>query len=137
MEIRKTLKRNKAVGPDEIPNEIFLEASKETLTTLTQILNIIHMEKHVPEAWRNGIISHLFNGKEKKGKCSNERSITISSNIDTFYKRIIENKARKQVNISEVQAGGREGRATTDHLIIQKERIIAQKRKKKTTFSIS
>ena len=66
MKTRKDLKRNKAVGPGEIPYEIFLEASNETLTTHTQILNRRHIEKHVPEAWRNGIISRLFKGKGKK-----------------------------------------------------------------------
>ena len=43
--IIKKLKRNKAMGPDEIPNEIFIEASQTTREILTHILNTIHMGK--------------------------------------------------------------------------------------------
>ena len=58
--------------------------------------------------------------KGKKGKCSNERGITVSRNIGKVYERIIDNRTRPQIKISEAQAGGREGRSTTDHLTILK-----------------
>ena len=40
-------------------------------------------------------------GKGKKGKCSNERGITVSSNIGKVYERIIDNRTRPQIKISE------------------------------------
>ena len=132
--IIKKLKRNKAMGPDEIPNEIFIEANQTTREILTQILNTIHLGKNIPDTWRKGVITRLYKGKGKKGKCSNERGITVSSNIGKIYERIIDNRARPQVKISEAQAGGREGRATTDHLIILKESITDQKKEEKTNI---
>ena len=78
----KQLKRNKALGPDEVPNELFIEANNYTIQLLTDLLNIVHMRKNIPDEWRKGIITRLYKGKGKKGKCSNERGITVSSNIE-------------------------------------------------------
>ena len=77
----KQLKHNKALGPDEVPNELFIEASNCTIQLLTYLLSIVHMRKNIPDEWRKGIITRLCSGKGKKGKCSNERGITVSSNI--------------------------------------------------------
>ena len=41
----KQLKRNKALGPDEVPNELFIEANNYTIQLLTDLLNIVHMRK--------------------------------------------------------------------------------------------
>ena len=60
---------------------------------------------------------------------SNERGITISSNIGTIDEIIIYNRARPQITISEAQTGGRKGRATTDNLLILKDTISNEKRR--------
>ena len=49
--IRK-LQRNKSLGPDMIPNEMFLEADQESRTKLLQILNNIHKAEKIPDSWR-------------------------------------------------------------------------------------
>ena len=76
----KQLKRNKALGPDEVPNELFIEANNYTLQLLIDLLNIVHMRKNIPDEWRKGIITRLYKGKRKKGKCSNETAMGNSSN---------------------------------------------------------
>ena len=79
-----------------------------------------------------GTITRLYKGKGRKGMCSNEWGIiTVASNVGKVYERIIYNRALKHINITDAQAGGKEGRSTTDHLLILKEIINTQKRKKK------
>ena len=78
-----------------------------------------------------GTITRLYKGKGRKGMCSNERGITVASNVGKVYERIINNRALKHINITDAQAGGKEGRSTTDHLLILKEIINTKKRKKK------
>ena len=56
----KQLKHNKALGPDEVPNELFLEASNCPIQLLTDLLNIVHMRKNIPDEWRKGIITRLY-----------------------------------------------------------------------------
>ena len=42
--VRK-LKRKKSLGPDNIPNEVFIESSKETAATLTKMINNVHQSE--------------------------------------------------------------------------------------------
>ena len=71
----------------------------------------------------------IYKGKGRKGKCSNDRGITVSSNAGKVYERIINDRSMKKANISDAQAGGKKGRATTDHLLILKETIKHNRKK--------
>ena len=123
----KSLKRGKSTGPDNIPNKIFIEANEEVIQHYTNIMNSISKEQTIPEQWQEGEIKRLYKGKGKKGKCSNERGITLASNFGKLYERIINNRVLAEINITDAQAGGQKGRATTDHLLVLKELIkIAQ-----------
>ena len=68
-----------------------------------------------------------------KGKCSNERGITLSSNFRKLYERMINERAKKDISITYAQAGGKKGSATVDHLLILRElENIANKQNKRT-----
>ena len=106
----KRLKINKSLGPDKIPNEIFIEANKETKKIYQQ-------------------------GKGQIGKCSNERGITLASNVGKIFERIINGWVKKEVYITEAQGGGIPGNATVDHLVALKEAANQiQKRGKQHTI---
>ena len=104
--IRK-LKRGKASGPDGMPNEIFTEAQPQTLRIYQIILNRIAMSKNIPRQWKQGQISRLYKGKGRRGKFSNERGITLSSNIGKVFERVLNARITQEINITENQAGGR------------------------------
>ena len=70
-----------------------------------------------PESWKKGTIITIYKGKGQKGKCSNERGITLSSNMGKLYERIINNRAKKKVQISDMQGGGKKGANTVDHIL--------------------
>jgi hypothetical protein len=55
----KTILAGKALGPDEIPNELFLEADKDFLEKTRQILNRIIKEKKITDQWQIGEIIRL------------------------------------------------------------------------------
>ena len=50
------------------------------------------------------------------------------------FERIINNRALKQIEMSQAQAGGRKGRATVDHLLILKELITKAKEEKRAIY---
>ena len=50
----KKLKRGKAMGPEEIPNEIFIEADTETIEKYREVLNNIAKTKEIPSQWQTG-----------------------------------------------------------------------------------
>ena len=105
----KKLKQKKAIGPDEIPNEAFIEADADTRQIYLSSLNHINSKMEIPSAWQEGEIVRLYKGKGIKGKCSNERGITLSSNFGKLFERIINERVLKRVNMSEAQAGGEKG----------------------------
>ena len=63
--------------------------------------------------------------------CSNERGITLASNAGKLFERIIDDRVKSMVEMTDAQAGGRAGSATTDHLLILNQAIkTAQNRNK-------
>ena len=130
----KKLKRKKATGPDSIQNEAFIEANEETRKIYKEAMNKINKTAEIPPVWQKGQIQRLYKGKGIKGKCSNERGITLSSNFGKLYERIINERILEQINMTEAQAGGRRGSSTVDHIVLIKELIAAAKRQKKDAY---
>jgi hypothetical protein len=128
----KKLKKRKSCGPDEIPNEVFIMANHTTRLIYLEILNTTIQTQTIPNKWQNGSVTRIYKGKGTKGKCSNERGITVSSNFGKLFERIINERAKLCTNLSDAQAGGKEKRSTTDHLLILKENNQRAKKKEKT-----
>ena len=132
----KKLKNGKAVGPDEIPNEIFTKANHSTLETFRSLLQDIASKKDIPNQWQKGQIIRLYKGKGKRRKCSNERGITLASNFGKLFERILNNRAIEEIEMSENQAGGQKGKATTDHLLILNEAISTLRKQGKHVYIV-
>ena len=132
----KKLKKKKSLGPDEIPHEIFIEADKKTRKIYKEVLNKIHRKEKIPNSWLEGRIKRLYKGKGIEGKCSNGRGITLASNVGKIYERIINERVKKEVTITESQAGGIGGSATADHVIALKQTIKEIRNRGKTAYVV-
>ena len=130
------LKRKKSLGPDGMPNELFIKANETTRRTLLNTINKIHQDEKIPNSWLQGNIIRLYKGKGTKGKCSNERGITLASNVGKVYERIINERVKKAVKITDAQAGGIPGNATVDHLIVLKQIINEIRNKGNTAYLV-
>ena len=86
---------------------MFIESNNTTRKIYLNIFNQIHEKEEIPEAWLHGQILRLYKAKGIKGKCSNERGITLASNVGKLYERIINERIKKVVHITEAQAGGK------------------------------
>ena len=126
----KTLRRGKCPGPDNIPNEAFIKASANTRKVYLKMFNHILEKGNIPEQWLNGNITRLYKGKGTKGKCSNERGITLASNVGKLFERMVNNRATTKAQMTDAQAGGKKGRATVDHLLAFKEAVNAARSQK-------
>ena len=131
----KTQKNGRATRPDEIPNEIFTNAEPQTVEIYTEILQTIANNREISKQWQKGLITRLYKGKEKRGMCSNESGITLASNFGKLFERILSNRAQNKINMTENQAGGRKGKATTDHLAILNEVIKAIRNQGKPAYT--
>ncbi len=124
------------MGPEDLPNEIFIEANHQTIQTYTEIINKIHKTTKIPKEWKIGYVKRVYKGKGTKGKCFNERGITLASNFGKLYERIINDRIKREINITSAQAGRMEGNATVDHLITLKQAIQAIRKKGKTAYIV-
>ena len=132
----KKLKKGKSCGPDDIPNDVFIMASPQLKQIYLESLNQILQTQDIPPDWQMGSVTRIYKGKGTKGKCSNERGITVSSNFGKLFERIINERTKQVTHVSDAQAGGKEKRSTTDHLQVLKEIIRNQKRKKQPLYLV-
>ena len=95
----------------------------------------LHKNKEIPPAWEEGEIIWLYKGTGQKGKCSNERGITLASNVGKERKNH-KRKSKKQITITKSQAGGKPGCARTDHLIVLIQTIQEITEKKQPAYII-
>ena len=96
----------------------------------------VHKSETIPEEWAEGEIIRIYKGKGQKGKCSNERGITLASNVGNVYERIINERVKQQVQITKAQASGKSGCATVEHLIVLKQTIQEIQEKGHTAYVI-
>ena len=115
---------------------MFIEADADTQKIMLDIINKVHSSEAIPTSWLEGEIKRLYKGKGIKGKCSNERGITLASNVSKVYERILNKRAKKEVHIAEAQGGGIVGNTTVDHLIILKEAICQIRKRGKTAYLV-
>ena len=99
-------------------------------------MNDIHEHENIPPQWQKGNIVRLYKGIGTKGKCSNERGITLTSNVGKVFERMINERIKDEIDITEAQAGGRKGAATVDHLITLKEVINHMRQKKNSIYNL-
>ncbi|KAK3574227.1 hypothetical protein QTP86_004304 [Hemibagrus guttatus] len=68
-EVRKALKRmksGKAVGPDDIPVEVWKCLGEAAVEFLTSLFNRILESEKMPEEWRRSVLVPIFKNKNKK-----------------------------------------------------------------------
>ncbi|KAK3544140.1 hypothetical protein QTP86_002971 [Hemibagrus guttatus] len=75
-EVRKSLKRmksGKAVGPDDIPVEVWKCLGEAAVEFLTSLFNRVLESERMPEEWRRSVLVPIFKNKGDVQSCSNYR----------------------------------------------------------------
>lgn len=115
-EVRKALKRmksGKAVGPDDIPVEVWKCLGEMSVDFLTRLFNRILDSNKMPDEWRKSVLVPIY----KKGdvqSCSNYRGIKLMSHTMKVWERVVEARLRQEVEICEQQYGFMPRKSTTD-----------------------
>ena len=105
----KSLKKEKSPGPDEVYNEIIMNAGKNLKINLLKMINACWKLEDIPEDLYKVEIKSLYKGKGDIGNLENHRGIFLNSNILKFIERIILLRAidTLETKLSPYQAGGR------------------------------
>ncbi|KAK3530027.1 hypothetical protein QTP86_009918 [Hemibagrus guttatus] len=116
-EVRKTLKRmksGKAVGPDDIPVEVWKCLGEAAVEFLTSLFNRVLESERMPEEWRRSVLVPIFKNEGDVQSCSNYRGIKLMNHTMKLWERVVESRLRKVVEICEQQYGFMPRKNTTD-----------------------
>ena len=108
----RRMKKGKAVGPDELPVEVWKCMGKMEIKFLTRVFNRLLMGERMPEEWRRSV--SIYKNKGDAQYCGNYRGIKLMSHTMKVWERIIETRLRDTVEISKQQYGFMPGKETTD-----------------------
>ena len=111
-EVKSTInrmKRDKAVGPNDIPVEAWECLGNEGIDWLTNLFNSILTSEEMPEEWRASTLVPIF--FKNKGDIQEGKNY---KGIMKIWERVIERRLREEVTISDEQFGFMTGRIATD-----------------------
>ena len=108
------MKKGKAVGPDELPVEVWKWMGKMGIEFLTRLFNRLLMGERIPEEWRRSVLIPIYKNKGDAQCCGNYREIKLMSHTIKVWKRIIEARLRDRAEISKQQHEFMSGKGTTD-----------------------
>ena len=110
----RRMKKGKAVGPDELPVEVWKCMGKMGMQFLTRLFNRLLMGERMPEEWRRNVLIPIYKNKGDAQCCGNYRGIKLMSLTMKVLEKIIEARLRDRVEISKQQYGFMPGKETTD-----------------------
>ena len=67
----KRMKKAKAVGPDELPVELWTCMGEMGITFLTRLFNRLLMGERMPEEWRRSVLIPIYKNKGDAQCCGN------------------------------------------------------------------
>ena len=108
------MKKGKAVGPDELPVEVWKCMGEMGIKFLTRLFNRLLMGERMSEEWRRSVLIPIYKNKGDAQCCGNYRGIKLMSHTMKVWERIIEARLRDRVEISKQQYGFMPGKGTTD-----------------------
>ena len=92
----RRMKKGKAVGPDELPVEVWKCMEKMGIKFLTRLFNRLLMGEQMPEEWRSSVLIPIYKNKGDAQCCGNYRGIKLMSHTMKVWERIIETRLRDQ-----------------------------------------
>ena len=121
----RRMKKGKAVGPDELPVEVWKCMRKMEIKSLTRLFNRLLVGERMPEEWRRSVLIPIYKNKRDQQCCGNYREIKLMSHTVKVWERIIEARLRDRVEISKQQYRFMLGNGTTDAMFAL--RILMEK----------
>ncbi|KAK3547027.1 hypothetical protein QTP86_008826, partial [Hemibagrus guttatus] len=119
------MKSGKAVGPDDIPVEVWKCLGEAAVEFLASLFNRVLESERMPEEWRRSVLVPIFKNKGDVQSFSNYRGIKLMSHTMKLWERVVEARLRKVVEICEQQYGFMPRKSTTDAIFAL--RILMEK----------
>ena len=139
-EVRKVIckaKKNKAMGCDNLPNEVF--KNDDSIKLLTKLFNMCYEHHLIPEVWRKAIIKPIPKGNSSNPRePTSYRGISVLCCVYKLFSAVINNRLTYYLEQNELladeQNGFRKARACIDHMFVLSSIVRNRKVKGEDTF---
>nr|GEZ71773.1 retrovirus-related Pol polyprotein LINE-1 [Tanacetum cinerariifolium]GEZ71789.1 retrovirus-related Pol polyprotein LINE-1 [Tanacetum cinerariifolium] len=108
------MRRNKSLGPDQIPIEAKRYLGDARIKWLTYLFNNIFSSAKMHEEWRLSKVISIYKNKGDAQVCSNYKGIKLLTQTIKHCERVIERRLRSETRASENEFGFMPGRSTTE-----------------------
>ena len=114
------LKRNKASGPDQVPNELWMLLDDENSHALLQLYNHSWTHGTIPPEWAEAIVVSIYKGKGDDTNPDNYRPISLLNTIYKIYAAMLQRRLSGKIEhkLRSTQYGFRPGKGTRQPLFI-------------------
>ena len=116
----RRMKTDKAVGPDELPVEVWKCMGEMGTKFLTRLFNRLIVGERMPKEWRRTVLIPIYKNKGDAQCCGNYIGIKLMSHTMKVWERVIEARLRDGVEISKQQHGFIPGKETIDAMFALK-----------------
>lgn len=120
-EALRKMKCGKAAGPSEVSIDLLKALGEEGEAWLLELLQKVLTEGRMPDDWQKSSIFTLYKNKGDILDCGNYRGIKLTEHVLKVLERILDNRLRNLVTISQKQFGFMKGRGTVDAIFIVRQ----------------
>jgi Reverse transcriptase (RNA-dependent DNA polymerase) len=135
-ETLKKMKSGKALGPNDIPIEVWRCLGDIAIVRLTKLFNIIFRFNKMPDELRRSILVPIFKNKGDIQSYTNYRGIKLMSHTMKLWERVIEHRLRKLTTVSKNQFGFMPGRSTMEAIFLIRQLMERHREQKKDLHMI-
>ena len=112
------MKNGKSCGPDGIPTEARKHLGGWGVRQLTKIFNAIMQSGKMPDEWRESTITPIYKDKADHMNCIKYRGIKLIIHTMKLWERIIDQRLRDIVSISDGKCDFKPGVRTTEAIFV-------------------
>ena len=125
------MKAGKAVGPDEIPVEVWKIVGETATTWLQGLFNKMLSGQRMLKEWRESWVVPIYKRKGDSQECKNYRGIKLLSHTMKVWESVVESRFKRETEVSGIQFGFMSGKSTTEPIFMLRQMMEKFRRKRK------
>ena len=96
------MKQEKAEGPSGVFVEMIKAGGRETVTEISELVNLVIYEENIPENWKDSFIINCYKGKGDATDLGSYRGLKLLEHVMKVLERVLESLICSQVDINDM-----------------------------------